>query len=146
MHGSADKEDPHSTLQTDERSKLFPRVMGSLAIFGMMIGLMIGRLTNPEPSVLQRIEVSDGVLVAWFNDEPKLHGEIVDGSVALLFEAEGPAQKGQLKLNGKDVNWRVRLSDKGLLLTLVAARPLRGEWTGSEVDDHWRLEVRLQEQ
>ncbi|MDU9026464.1 hypothetical protein [Pseudomonas mediterranea] len=146
MHGSDNKDDAHSTLQTDERSKLFPRVMGSLAIFGMMIGLMIGRLTNPEPSVLQRIEVSDGVLVAWFNDEPKLHGEIVDGSVALLFEAEGPTQKGQLKLNGKDVNWRVRLSDKGLLLTLVAARPLRGEWTGSEVDDHWRLEVRLQEQ
>jgi hypothetical protein len=146
MHGSDNKDDAHSTLQTDERSKLFPRVMGSLAIFGMMIGLMIGRLTNPEPSALQRIEVSDGVLVAWFNDEPKLHGEIVDGSVALLFEAEGPAQKGQLKLNGKDVNWRVRLSDKGLLLTLVAARPLRGEWTGSEVDDHWRLEVRLQEQ
>ena len=146
MHGSDNKDDAHSTLQTDERSKLFPRVMGSLAIFGMMIGLMIGRLTNPEPSVLQRIEVSDGELVAWFNNEPKLHGEIIDGSVALLFDAEGRAQKGQFKLDGKDVNWRVRLSDKGLLLTLVAARPLRGEWTGSEVDDHWRLEVRLQEQ
>jgi hypothetical protein len=122
------------------------RVMGSLAIFGMMVGLMIGRLTTPDPSALQQVEVTDGTLVAWFNNEPKLHGEIVDGSVALLFQAEGRPQKGQLKLNGKDVNWRVRLSDKGLLLTLVAARPLRGEWTGSEVDDRWRLEVRLQEQ
>ena len=123
-----------------------PRVMGSLAIVGVMVGLMIGRLTTPEPSELQQIEVTDGALVAWFNNEPKLHGEVIDGSVALLFEAEGRAQKGQLKLNGKDVNWRVRLIDKGLLLTLVAARPLRGEWTGSEVDDRWRLEVRLQEQ
>ncbi len=123
-----------------------PRVMGSLAIFGVMVGLMIGRLTTPEPSALQQIEVTDGALVAWFNNEPKLHGEIVDGSVALLFQAEGQPQKGQLKLNGKDVNWRVRLSDEGLLLTLVAARPLRGAWTGSEVDDRWRLEVRLQEQ
>ncbi|NUT82648.1 hypothetical protein THH46_02020 [Pseudomonas sp. NA13] len=146
MHGSADKDERHSTLQTDRRSKLMPRVMGSLAIFGMMVGLMIGRLTTPEPSELQQVEVADGVLVAWFNNEPKLHGEIVDGSVALLFQAEGRPQKGQLKLNGKDVNWRVRLSDKGLLLMLVAARPLRGEWTGSEVDDRWRLEVRLQEQ
>ncbi|ALI07082.1 hypothetical protein AO356_09745 [Pseudomonas fluorescens] len=120
--------------------------MGSLAIFGVMVGLMIGRLTTPEPSALQQIEVTDGALVAWFNNEPKLHGEIVDGSVALLFQAEGQPQKGQLKLNGKDVNWRVRLSDEGLLLTLVAARPLRGAWTGSEVDDRWRLEVRLQEQ
>lgn len=123
-----------------------PRVMGSLAIFGMMVGLMIGRLTTPEPSVLQQVEMADGGVVVWFNNEPKLHGEVIDGSVALLFEAEGRPQSGQLKLNGKDVNWRVRLSDKGLLLTLVAARPLRGEWTGSEVDDRWRLEVRLQEQ
>ena len=123
-----------------------PRVMGSLAIFGMMIGLMIGRLTTPEPNVLQQVEVIDGGLIAWFNNEPKLHGEIIDGSVALLFDAEGSPQNGQLKLNGKDVNWRVRLSDKGLLLTLVAARPLRGEWAGSEVDDRWRLEIRLQEQ
>ncbi|WHS60728.1 hypothetical protein [Pseudomonas sp. G2-4] len=146
MHGSADKDERHSTPQTDRRSKLMPRVMGSLAIVGMMVGLMIGRLTTPDPSVLQQIEVTDGALVAWFNNEPKLHGEVIDGSVALLFDAEGRPQKGQLKLNGKGVNWRVRLSDKGLLLTLVAARPLRGEWTGSEVDDRWRLEVRLQEQ
>ncbi|MBD0704546.1 MULTISPECIES: hypothetical protein [unclassified Pseudomonas] len=146
MHGSADKDGRHSTPQTDQRSKLLPRVMGSLAIFGLMFGLMIGRLTTPEPSVLQQVEVIDGTLVAWFNNEPKLHGEIIDGSVALLLQAEGRPQKGQLKLNGKDVNWRVRLSDKGLLLTLVAARPLRGEWAGSEVDDRWRLEIRLQEQ
>ncbi|AVU78242.1 hypothetical protein FHJ31_04155 [Pseudomonas sp. Fig-3] len=146
MHGSADKDERHSTPQTDQRSKLLPRVMGSLAIFGLMVGLMIGRLTTPEPSVLQQVEVIDGTLVAWFNNEPKLHGEIIDGSVALLLQAEGRPQKGQLKLNGKDVNWRVRLSDKGLLLTLVAARPLRGEWAGSEVDDRWRLEIRLQEQ
>ncbi|MXR32879.1 hypothetical protein [Pseudomonas sp. PICF6] len=146
MHGSADKDERHSTPQTDQRSKLLPRVMGSLAIFGLMVGLMIGRLTTPEPSVLQQVEVIDGTLVAWFNNEPKLHGEIIDGSVALLLQAEGRPQKGQLKLNGKDVNWRVRLSDKGLLLTLVAARPLGGEWAGSEVDDRWRLEIRLQEQ
>ncbi len=120
--------------------------MGSLAIFGLMVGLMIGRLTTPEPSVLQQVDTRDGMLVAWFNNEPKLHGEVIDGSVALLFDAEGRPQNGQFKLDGKDVNWRVRLSDKGLLLTLVAARPLRGTWTGSEVDDRWRLEVRLQEQ
>ena len=109
-----------------------------------MVGLMIGRLTTPDPSVLQQVEVTDGGLVVWFNNEPKLHGEIIDGSVALLFQAEGHAQKGQLKLNGRDVNWRTRKSDGGLLLTVLAARPLKGEWVGSEVDDRWRLEIRLQ--
>ncbi|VVP37540.1 hypothetical protein PS854_04643 [Pseudomonas fluorescens] len=120
--------------------------MMSLAIVGVMVGLMIGRLTTPDPGVMQQIEVTSDGLVVWFNNEPKTHGEIVDGSVALLFEAEGKAQQGQLKLNDKSVNWRVRLSDGGLLLTVVAARPLQGEWAGSEVDGRWRLEIHLREQ
>ncbi|CAI8906709.1 Copper resistance protein CopC [Pseudomonas sp. IT-P12] len=146
MHGSAGKDDGHSTPQADPRSKLFPRVMGSLALFGLMVGLMIGRLTTPDPSELQQIEVTDDGLVVWFNNEPKTHGEFVDGSLALLFDAQGRAQKGQLKLNDKSVNWRVLLSDEGLLLSVVAARPLQGEWAGREVDDRWRLEIHLREQ
>jgi hypothetical protein len=146
MHGSEGKDGRHSTPEVDPRPKLFPRVMASLAIVGVMVGMMIGRLTDPDPAVLQQVEVEPDGLVVWFNNEPKTHGEFIDGSVALLFEAEGKAQNGQLKLNDKDVNWRVRLSDKGLLLTLVAARPLKGEWTGSEVNDRWRLEIHLQEQ
>jgi len=120
--------------------------MMSLAIVGVMVGLMIGRLTTPDPTELQQVEVTGDGLVVWFNNEPKTHGEIVDGSVALLFEAEGKAQQGQLKVNDKGVNWRVRSSDGGLLLTVVAARPLQGEWSGSEVDDRWRLEIHLREQ
>ncbi|MHC8369770.1 hypothetical protein ACYZT2_02905 [Pseudomonas sp. MDT1-85] len=146
MHGSEGKDDGHSTPPKDPRSKLFPRVMASLAIVGMMVGLMIGRLTAPEPSVLEQVEVTSDGLVVWFNNEPKTHGELVDGSIALLFEAEGQTQKGQLKLDDKSVNWRVRLSDGGLLLTVVAARPLQGEWAGNEVDDRWRLEIHLREQ
>ncbi|WP_285357299.1 hypothetical protein [Pseudomonas sp. lyk4-R2A-10] len=146
MHGSEGKDDAHSTPQADPRSKLFPRVMASLAIVGVMVGMMIGRLTTPDPTVLQQVEVIDDGLAVWFNNEPKLHGEIVDGSVALLFGAEGKPQKGQLKLNGKDVNWRTRLSDGGLLLTLVAARSLQGDWAGQAVDDRWRLEIHLREQ
>ncbi len=123
-----------------------PRVMGSLAIVGLMVGLMIGRLTTPDPIELQQIETAADGVVVWFNSEPKLHGEHIDGTVALLFDAQGKAASGQLKVNDKDVNWRVRKTDAGLLLNLVAARPLRGEWKGEEVDDRWRLEIHLQEQ
>ncbi|CAI8740156.1 Copper resistance protein CopC [Pseudomonas sp. IT-P74] len=146
MHGSEGKDDAHSTPPEGVRSKLFLRVMGSLAIVGVMVGMMIGRLTAPDLSQLQQVEVTNDGLVVWFNNEPKTHGEMVDGTVALLFDAEGKAQKGQLKFGGKDVNWRVRLSDGGVLLTLVAARPLQGEWSGSEVEDRWRLEIHLREQ
>ena len=123
-----------------------PKVMGSLAIVGVMVGLMIGRLTTPDPIELQQVETAADGVVVWFSSEPKLHGEHIDGTVALLFDAQGNAGGGQLKVNDKDVNWRIRKTDGGLLLNLVAARPLRGEWKGEEVDDRWRLEIHLLEQ
>ncbi|AIB34283.1 MULTISPECIES: hypothetical protein [Pseudomonas] len=146
MHGSEGKDALHSTPEEDPRPKLMPRVMGSLAIVGMMVGLMIGRLTTPDPVELQQVETAADGVVVWFNSEPKLHGEHIDGTVALLFDAQGQAAGGQLKVNDKDVNWRVRKTDGGLLLNLVAARPLRGEWKGEEADGRWRLEIQLQEQ
>ncbi|MBJ2246315.1 MULTISPECIES: hypothetical protein [Pseudomonas] len=146
MHGSEGKDALHSTLEEDPRPKLLPRVLGSLAIVGLMVGLMIGRLTTPDPvELLEVMPAVDGVVV-WFNSEPKLHGEHIDGTVALLFDALGKPASGQLKVNDKDVNWRVRKTDGGLLLNLVAARPLRGEWGGEKVEGRWRLEVHLQEQ
>lgn len=117
-----------------------------MAIVGLMVGLMIGRLTTPDPIELQHVEPAVGGLVVWFNSEPKLHGEHIDGTVALLFDAQGRAQAGQVKVNDKNVNWRLRKTDAGLLLSVVAARPLRGQWSGAEVDDRWRLEIHLQEQ
>jgi hypothetical protein len=53
---------------------------------------------------------------------------------------------GQLTLNDKDVNWRVRRTDGGLLLTVVAARALQGDWVGAPQDGRWRLQVNLREQ
>ncbi|MGY2402169.1 hypothetical protein [Pseudomonas sp. SDO5271_S396] len=146
MHGSEGKDALHSTPEEDPRPKLMPRVMGSLAIVGLMVGLMIGRLTTPDPVALQQIETAADGLVVWFNSEPKLHGEHIDGTVALLFDAQGKVVSGQLKVNQKDVNWRVRKTDSGLLLNLVAARPLRGEWNGEKADGRWRLEIHLREE
>ena len=145
MHGSERKDGQHSTPEEDPRPKLWPRVLGSLAIVGMMVGMMIGRLTTPDPIELQQIEVQADGLVVWFSDEPRLHGEWVDGTLGLLFAAKGAPQSGQLKLNGKDVNWRVSRTDGGLMLTLVAARALKGDWAGAPQDGRWRLQVSLRE-
>ncbi|NBF16206.1 hypothetical protein GV729_13100 [Pseudomonas sp. Fl4BN2] len=145
MHGSELKDRQHSTPEEDPRPKLWPRVLGSLVIVGVMVGMMIGRLTAPVPVELQQVEVLPGALVVWFSDEPKLHGELVDGTLGLLFDAKGKPQNGQLKLGDKVVNWRLRHTDGGLLLTLVAARALQGDWAGASRDGRWRLQVNLRE-
>ncbi|WP_248918355.1 hypothetical protein [Pseudomonas entomophila] len=145
MHGSRREDDEHSTLEPDLRSKAFPRVILSLAIVGLMVGLMIGRLTTPEERVLEQVTVVQDGLDLWFNEEPKLHGENVEGTVAVVFEAQGKAQRGQLTMQGKPVGWRLQKSEEGLVLSVVAARPLHGEWTGAEDDGRWRVQVRLHE-
>ena len=119
--------------------------MLSLAIVGLMVGLMIGRLTTPDERVLEQVVVVQDGLDLWFNEEPKLHGENVEGTVAVLFEAQGKAQRGQLSLQGRPVGWRVQKSEEGLLLTVVAARPLHGEWAGAEDAGRWRVQVKLHE-
>ncbi|MFJ4382925.1 hypothetical protein ACIP02_01105 [Pseudomonas sp. NPDC089408] len=145
MHGSKREDDGHSTPEPDVRSKAMPRMILSLAIVGVMVGLMIGRLTAPEERELQQVQVVQDGLALWFNEEPKLHGENVEGTVALLFQAQGKPQQGQLSLQGKPVSWRVQHSKEGLLLTVVAARPLRGEWAGAEDAGRWRVQVKLHE-
>ena len=69
--------------------------MFSLALFGLMVGLMIGRLTAPEPRVLEQVDVVPGGLQVWFNEQPQIHGETIDGALALLFDAEGKVQRGR---------------------------------------------------
>ncbi|MDU9403043.1 hypothetical protein RTH46_11140 [Pseudomonas sp. zfem004] len=145
MHGSKREDDGHSTPEPDMRSKALPKMILSLAIVGLMVGLMIGRLTAPDERVLQQVEVVQDGLDLWFNEEPQLHGENVEGTVALVFQAEGKAQRGQLFLQGKPVGWRVQKGKEGLLLTLIAARPLQGEWSGAEDDGRWKVQVRLHE-
>jgi hypothetical protein len=146
MHGSERKDGQHSTPEADPRSKLWLRVMGSLIIFGVMVGLMIGRLTEPDPRALEKIEVVSDGLVLWFNEQPQVKQQTVDGALVLAFDAQGAAAKGQLQLDGKWVNWRVQLGEGGLVLNLIAARPLRGDWVGGAEDGRWRLKLSLREE
>ncbi|KTC34401.1 hypothetical protein AO269_09420, partial [Pseudomonas putida] len=134
------------TPDPSERSQLWPRVLGSLALFGLLIGLMIGRLTNPEPARLDNIEVHRDQLVLWFNDEPKVHAEVVGGTVAMLFDATGAPASGRLLVDGKPVTWRIQRSEEGLLLTAVAARPLQMQWRAVQVDGRWQTTIELGEQ
>lgn len=146
MRGTELKDGQHSTPDPSERSQLWPRVLGSLALFGLLIGLMIGRLTNPEPARLDNIEVHRDQLVLWFNDEPKVHAEVVEGTVAILFDATGAPASGRLLVDDKPVTWRVQSSDEGLLLTAVAARPLQMQWRAVQVDGRWQTTIELGEQ
>ncbi len=122
------------------------RVIASLAVFGFLIGLMIGRLLQPDPLWLERVEVREQGLELWFNVEPVPREEHANGVFILRLQSFGRQQHGQLQVQGKTANWRLQREGRDLLLRVVAARPLRGEWRAEEVDGRWRLVVSLVEQ
>ncbi|HLD64693.1 MAG TPA: hypothetical protein VJA19_01495 [Pseudomonas sp.] len=146
MHGSGLKGERHSTPDTGARPLLWKRVLGSLVIFGFLVGMMLGRLMTPDPVLLRRVTALPDALQLDFSAEPKTSGEHLHGAVVLRFEARGRPRQGQLQVAGKAVNWRVSHADGVLLLNLVAARPLRGEWRGAAVEDGWRLTISLREE
>ncbi|WP_298184913.1 hypothetical protein [uncultured Pseudomonas sp.] len=143
MRGSEREGEQHST---DLRPRPWGRVIASLAVFGFLIGLMIGRMLQPEPLWLERVEVLDNGLALWFNVEPLPREEHAGGVFIVRLESFGRQQQGQLRVQGRLANWRLQRERKDLLLRVVAARPLRGEWRAEELDGRWRLVVSLAEQ
>lgn len=143
MRGSELEDQQHCT---DPRPRPWVRVIASLAVIGFLIGLMIGRLLQPDPLWLDRVEVIEQGLELWFNVEPLPREEHAGGVFILRLQSFGRQQHGQLQVQGRLANWRLQRERRDLLLRVVAARPLRGEWRAEEVDGRWRLLVSLVEQ
>lgn len=119
------------------------RVIGSLALFGFLVGLMIGRLFHPPALHMKEVVAEDDRVLLWFNVEPQVRVSDFHGAFVLRFEGLGREQQGQLQVAGKAANWRVQRDGRELELRVLAARPLRGEWNAEEVDGRWRLTIRL---
>jgi hypothetical protein len=146
MRGSSPEDGVHSTPDIGPRPRPWLRVIGSLAIFGFLIGLLIGRVLQPEPQWLREVEVQDNALVLWLDVEPKPQVSQVAGVFSLRLDSFGREQQGQLQVQGYHANWRVQRVDGDLLLRVVAARPLLGTWQAEHVDGRWRLVVSLMQE
>ncbi|RRV67967.1 hypothetical protein EGI99_13525 [Stutzerimonas stutzeri] len=131
----------HSTGAQDPMRRIRRTFFGSLVLIGLLVGLMIGRLTAPGPVQLELVQVQPQGLSLQFDREPEVYDEHLEGAFALLFQAEGEPQSGQLQIDGMPVAWRVQQTEKGLLLHLVAARRLQGQWQGARGDGGWQVEV-----
>ncbi|MGE8496717.1 MAG: hypothetical protein ACN6O6_04355 [Pseudomonas sp.] len=146
MRGSRPEDGGYSTPDIGPKPRPWVRVIGSLAIFGFLVGMMIGRLLQPDPQWLREVEVVDQGLVLWFDAQPQPRIAHVAGAFILRLESFGREQSGQLNVQGKAANWRLQRERRELDLRVVAARPLRGEWRAEEVDGRWRLVISLREQ
>ncbi|MNM83500.1 hypothetical protein D3C81_955620 [compost metagenome] len=130
------------------RPRPWLRVLLSLAVFGLLVGLMLGRLFAPEAGKprLLTVEMQADALQLRFDREVEVHAGNLDGALALTLAADGEARQGQGRLGDLPLRWRIVPREKDLLLSLVSTRPLRGTWSGAEEDGGWRLTITPREQ
>lgn len=126
----------------DPLSRLRWRFFGSLVLIGLLVGMMIGRLTTPEPARLIDVHAFEDGLVLRFNEQAAYREAFIDGAYALLLQARGSELAGQLLINGQNISWRVQPAEHGLTLHLVALRALRVQTTEREMRGDWLLELR----
>lgn len=154
MAGTESKNGEHSTAPGDPAAggpaehdplpRLRRRFFGSLVLIGLLVGMMIGRLTTPEPARLIDVQAFDAGLRLHFNVPTVYREESIDGAYALLLQAQGRERAGQLTLNGQNVRWRVQPAEHGLTLHLVALRPLKVQASAQEEGGDWLLDLKPQ--
>lgn len=127
------------------RPRPWLKVLLSLAVLGLLLGLMLGRLVNPPregtPLILA-LEPSAEGLVLTLDAQPAVRAGHLEGALALQIEASGKAQQGQLRIGDAPVRWKLEPQGAGVLLTLLSTRRLQGAWDGAEVEGRWRLTIR----
>ncbi|MDH0292826.1 hypothetical protein N7414_27210 [Pseudomonas sp. GD04087] len=145
MQRSEPENGGHSTsAQEQMRPRPWLKVMLSLCVLGLLLGLMIGRLVNPAhegPAQILGIEPSENGLVLILDAQPAVRAGHLDGALALQIDASGKAQQGQMRIGDAPARWKLQPQDNGVVLTLLSTRRLQGTWDSSEVQGRWRLNI-----
>lgn len=128
------------------RPRPWLRVFSALAIGGLMIGLMLGRLLGPTPGDprLLGAQEENGVLVVRFDQPANVRAGRLEGALRLQVRASGEAVEGQLRLAGQPLRWRIEPHEAELWITLLSTRPLSGAWDSEESGKEWRLRIHPQ--
>ena len=139
------EKDEHSIVQEDPRRRVLPLFLLGLAAAGLLVGLILGKWLHPRPTYLLEVRALPAALVLWFDREPLAPRlETLDGALVVRLEnTEGNPQSGRLRVGEGEARWRVRATASGLVLSVVATRPLRAEWQGEARGGQWRMELRL---
>jgi len=145
MQRSEPENGGHSTpAQEQMRPRPWLKVMVSLAVLGLLLGLMLGRLVNPPhegPPQILAVEPSANGLILTLDAQPAVRAGQLDGALALQIQASGKAEQGQLRIGDAPVRWKLEPDGQGVRLTLLSTRRLRGAWDSAEVEGRWRLTV-----
>lgn len=135
-----------------QRQRWVRKMLGSLVLLGLLVGLMFGRLFDPAPVAPTPTQV-EVALASWQGPELQMDREPVwqrsehPGAIVILLPAArlaGESVQGSLQQGRQRGSWRVVQTARGVEVLLVSlAGEIEAQLLPRQVGQQWRLAVQV---
>lgn len=145
------KIDANSTWEPAPRKQWQVKFIASVALFGFLAGMMIGRLLEGPQQlefskrVVQIQNYTDGLAVC-LTDSVQVQTRAVQGTYqVLLLTTWGQATQGEILLSGEaPVRWQLQTVDETVQVTFIGLQALQGQWHPRLTEKgHWCADIEL---
>ena len=150
MRNPDNKFDANSTWEALPRRRLLLKFLASLALLGLLFGLMLGRLLQPtQPTVytntVEQLRIYADGLSLCLRKQASIQVTQVEGAYQLLLEnTQGRSARGELLLTDSGrINWRVAQQGDALQVTFIGLQPVFAHYYTRFAAEHWCVDVKI---
>ena len=150
MRNPDNKFDANSTWEALPRRRLLLKFLASLALLGLLFGLMLGRLLQPtQPTVyantVEQLSIYADGLSLCLRKQVSIQAMHEQGTYQLLLEnTRGRAARGELLLaDSERITWRVEQQGSYLQVAFIGLQPIFGQWHTRGTAEHWCVNVKI---
>ena len=132
------------------------KFLASLMLFGFLLGLMLGRLTEPPRQYAHRViqvqAYADGLAVC-LSAPAEIQSSTFEGAYQLLLQdtlgesAQGElilgSTKGATKGSAEPIRWLLEQHNGDVRLIFVGLQPLRGRWQPRVTETLWCADIQV---
>lgn len=146
------KIETNSTLDPLPRRQLLVKFLASLMLFGFLLGLMLGRLTEPPRQYAHRViqvqAYADGLAVC-LSAPAEVQSSTLEGAYQLLLQdtlgesAQGELILGSTKGSAEPIRWLLEQHNGDVRLIFVGLQPLRGRWQPRVTETLWCADIQV---
>lgn len=144
------KIDTNSTWEALPRRPLLLKFIASLMLLGFLVGLMLGKLRQPQAPQIARNTVeqlatyTDGLRVCLRTPASIQAGDIQGSYQVLLADTTGRAARGELTLaGGEKVVWQLQPQADATQVIFTGLQPLVGQWHVNATAEPWCVDLQI---
>ena len=150
MRDPDNKFEANSTWEALPRRQLLLKFLASLALLGVLFGLMLGQLLQPRHPIVyantvEQLSIYADGLSLCLRKQVSIQTMHEQGTYQLLLEnTRGRSTRGELLLAGSErITWRVEQQGSYLQVAFIGLQPIFGQWHTRVTAEHWCVDMKI---